>query len=92
MVGLRAPSRSTTIRSVPVRRATTWSASPIRSTMSMAGAKRSTACPPVLRRAGARSTTVTRKPLRRSQYAVTGPAMLAPEIRTSIPVSLLTDR
>jgi hypothetical protein len=65
--GLRAPSRSTTIRSVPVRRASTWSISPIRSTMSSAGANRSTAWPPVLRSAGARSTTVTRKPLRRSQ-------------------------
>ena len=48
----------------------------------MAGRNRSTAWPPDLRNAGARSTTVTSKPYLLSQYARTGPAMLAPEIST----------
>ena len=54
--GRRAPSRQT-IRSVPVARPHLAS-TPIRSTMPRAG-NRSTAWPPSLRSAGARSTTVT---------------------------------
>ena len=59
VTGLAEPSRYTVKDSVPVRRSCTASSSPIRSTMSMAGANRSTAWPPVLRIVGACSTTVT---------------------------------
>jgi hypothetical protein len=52
--------------------------------ISIDGRNRSTAWPPVLRNVGARSTTVASKPDRVSQYASTGPAMLAPEMRIRI--------
>src|SRR5271163_1159854 len=46
------------------------------------------AWPPVLRNAGARSTMVTSNPRRVSQYASTGPEMLAPDIRIRMTTSL----
>jgi hypothetical protein len=69
-------------RVVPVASASICGRTPILAEISIAGRNRSTAWPPALRRDGARSTTVTSKPWRVSQYASTGPAMLAPETRT----------
>ena len=71
--GLAVPSRSTVILVVPVVAASMRGRTPIASEISMAGRNRSTACPPVLRSRGARSTTVTSKPCLTSQYASTGP-------------------
>ncbi len=67
----------------PVCAARIWSSNPIRLAASRPAPRMSIACPPV-RGAGARSTTVTLKPYRRSQYARAGPATLAPEIRTLV--------
>ncbi|CNK17549.1 Uncharacterised protein [Mycobacterium tuberculosis] len=85
--GCAAPSRYIVSRSVPVASASMRGSTPIFSEISMAGRNRSTAWPPVLRKAGARSTTVTSKPYRVSQYARTGPAMLAPEMRIRMATS-----
>ncbi len=85
----RLPGLCTTIRSVPVTRSMIRGNTPMRSTTSIAGRNRSTAWPPVLRSSGARSTTVTSNPYLVSQYARTGPATLAPEIRTPMTPSLL---
>ena len=76
--------------SVPVASASMRGSTPIFSEISIAGRNRSTAWPPVLRSVGARSTTVTSNPYRVSQYARTGPAMLAPEIRIRMTTSPLT--
>jgi hypothetical protein len=54
-----APSRVTISRLVPVARSSMRGRTPIFSEISMAGRNRSTACPPVLRGAEDRSTTVT---------------------------------
>ena len=59
--------------------ARTASVSPIRSSTSRATPRTSTFCPPS-RNSGARSSTVTSQPVRRSQNAAERPAMLAPEI------------
>nr|BFE84424.1 hypothetical protein GCM10020093_070250 [Planobispora longispora] len=48
--------------------------------------------PARLAQCGARSTTVTAKPYRVSQWARTGPATLAPEMRTRMDLSLLNGR
>ncbi|SKV50562.1 Uncharacterised protein [Mycobacteroides abscessus subsp. abscessus] len=56
------PSRCIDKTSVPALCASTWSRTPIISMMSIAGLKRSTACPPDLRGAGERSMTVTSNP------------------------------
>jgi hypothetical protein len=74
--------------SVPVASASICRSTPIFSEISMAGRNRSTAWPPVFRSCVARSTTVTSKPRRVSQYANTGPEMLAPEIRMRMTASL----
>lgn len=81
LAGRPAPSGWSVIRFVPVARSWMRASTPIFCEMSIAGRNRSTAWPPVLRRIGARSTTVTEKPCLVSQYASTGPAMLAPEMR-----------
>ncbi len=88
--GRDAQGRWTVSTVVPVAWASMAGNTPICSEMSIAGLKRSTAWPPVLRSFGARSTTVTSKPRWVSQYARTGPAMLAPEMRTLICVTPLT--
>src|SRR5690349_12009529 len=53
---------------------------------SLATPRASTACPPG-RSPGARSTTVTSAPRRRSQWASAGPAMLAPATNTLLPLT-----
>ena len=57
------------------------SMTPIRSATRAAGPRTSTGLP-LERTAAARSTTVTRKPWRDSQYARVHPAMPPPEINT----------
>ena len=61
------PSRYIVRSSVPVASASIRVSTPIFSEISIAGRNRSTAWPPVLRSAGARSTTVTSNPWRVSQ-------------------------
>src|SRR5579875_1865056 len=82
LIGRPPDCRWMVIRVVPVVRSSMRGSTPMCAEMSIAGRNKSTAWPPVLRNVGARSTTVTSKPRLASQYATTGPAMLAPEIKT----------
>ena len=81
------PSTSTVYApAVSVQAARTAASSPIRRMTSLATPRASTACPPG-RSPGARSTTVTSAPRRRSQWASAGPAMLAPATNTLVPLT-----
>src|ERR1700743_547929 len=82
--GCLLPSWYSVNRPVSVGRDSMRGRTPLFAEISIDGRNKSTAWPPVFRSAGARSTTVTSKPPRASQYASTGPAMLAPEMRIRI--------
>src|SRR5690242_14102344 len=81
------PSTSTVYApAVSVQAARTAASSPIRRMTSLVTPRASTAWPPG-RSSGARSTTVTSAPRRRSQCASAGPATLAPATNTLLPLT-----